>query len=316
MSLEIVPAFGWPRCARLANAHVELLITLEVGPRVIGYRKLGGENVLHGLPDELGGSGEPEYKARGGHRLWVSPETDCSYVPDNTPVAWQDLTPDQGSRRDSGASALRLINEPVAPWLIRKTLEVALAEDSTEVTLRHTLTNEARQPATIAAWALTVVRPGGTQFIPQPPLGSHGAEFQPNRVVVPWTYTDLSDPRWALGRGFWRLRTEPGAPATKLGLLHRPGWVAYALPDALFVKTVDHVEGAAYPDFGCNYETFTKGDFLELETLSPLRTLAPGESITHEERWYLWSDVAPLDALDDAGVAAVLRPRLAQIPLT
>ncbi|MGL4554687.1 MAG: hypothetical protein ACRC33_26270, partial [Gemmataceae bacterium] len=48
-----------------------------------------------------------------------------------------------------------------------------------------------------------------------------------------------------------------------------------------------HVEGAAYPDRGCNVETFTDADMLEMETLSPLVTLAPGEAVTHAEAWSL-----------------------------
>jgi hypothetical protein len=42
---------------------------------------------------------------------------------------------------------------------------------------------------------------------------------------------------------------------------------------------------ADYPDFGCSFETFTNAEILELETLGPLTTLAPGQSASHTERW-------------------------------
>jgi hypothetical protein len=42
---------------------------------------------------------------------------------------------------------------------------------------------------------------------------------------------------------------------------------------------------------GCTFETFTNADFLELETLGPLTTLASGQSVSHIERWSAHHDV-------------------------
>ena len=53
-----MPFGGWPNNVRLANEHAELIITLDVGPRVISYRTTGGENVFKTFDDQLGGSGE------------------------------------------------------------------------------------------------------------------------------------------------------------------------------------------------------------------------------------------------------------------
>jgi len=58
--------------------------------------------------------------------------------------------------------------------------------------------------------------------------------------------------------------------------------------DLLFLKAIESVPGAIYPDMGCNFETFTNGDFLEIESLGALRRLEPGESVTHHESWYLF----------------------------
>jgi hypothetical protein len=57
------------------------------------------------------------------------------------------------------------------------------------------------------------------------------------------------------------------------------------------VKTNPFDPGASYPDFGCNAEFFTNARMLELETLSPLTTLAPGATLRHEEHWYLYRGV-------------------------
>ena len=68
MKIERIEYGGWPDNLLLANEHAEVVITLDVGPRVISYRKPGGENVLHNVADQLGRSNEQEWRSRGGHR--------------------------------------------------------------------------------------------------------------------------------------------------------------------------------------------------------------------------------------------------------
>ena len=55
----------------------------------------------------------------------------------------------------------------------------------------------------------------------------------------------------------------------------------------LFIKSFAYHEGRRYPDGGVNYETFTNGDMLEMESLGPLQTLEPGHSVEHDETWEL-----------------------------
>jgi hypothetical protein len=287
MPVEKIAALGWENCARLWNDQVELLATLDVGPRLLRFALHDGDNVLRVFPDQLGTRGETEFVARGGHRLWISPETEQTYAPDNRPVECECKAPD----------ALHLTNSPDPRWRVRKEMMISLAAKSSAATIQHRLTNEGGDRISIASWGLTVMAPGGIEIIPQPALGTHGEEFLPNRVIVPWTYTDFSDDRWRLGRRFFFLEPKSGRPATKLGLAHRERWVAYVLPRVLFVKTFDFEESASYPDLGCNFETFSKDDFIELETLSPLKDLAPGESVGHTERWQLF----PIDEIPPLG---------------
>ena len=310
MPNKTVTAFGWDQCARLANAQSELIVSLDVGPRILSYTTEGSANVLGHLPEELGASGEPEFRVRGGHRLWVAPETEISYAPDNGPVNFDFREP----------NALFVETPVSAPWGIRKSMALSLAAEGSAVRIDHALTNEGAAPVTVASWALTVMAPGGLEIIPQPPLGEHGKgpkgrEFLPERVMVPWSFTDFSDPRWKFGRRFFTLRPVAGMPATKLGLAHLEPWVAYLLPDALFVKTLAFEPGATYPDFGCNLETFTKDTFLEIESLSPLKTLAPGNTVGHSETWHLLSGVSQPDSLEEGPLEEWLQPLLKKLGL-
>lgn len=59
----------------------------------------------------------------------------------------------------------------------------------------------------------------------------------------------------------------------------------------MFIKPFGWEPWATYPDFGSNNELYAAGDYLEIETLGPLVTLAPGERTTHIERWFLFRDV-------------------------
>jgi len=287
MESQIVPYGGWQNNLRLHNAHAELIITLDVGPRIISYRTPDGPNVFKNYEAGMGGSNEPEWQIRGGHRLWVAPEGEASYAPDNHPVPYEVIP-----------GGVRLRPKLAGSPPIGRELTVTLAEDSSRVTLHHRLTNLGNEPVEMASWALSVMAPGGLEIIPQPPLGEHPRDLLPTRVLVPWPYTDLGDPRWNFGTRFITLQQQAGGRPTKLGIAHREGWVSYLNGGTLFTKTFAYEEGAIYPDFGSNFETYTDTDMLEIESLSPLRRLAPGESVSHGETWSLREEV-PAPGRDD-----------------
>lgn len=279
MNPEIISYHGWNKTLRLANDDVQLLVTTDVGPRILVYKTPTGENVLKTFDDQLGSHNEEAWRIRGGHRLWIAPEDEViSYHLDNGPVTW---------RQDDFTGEVIIDSVQQRPHAIRKTLGITLADEGSRVTIRHTATNEGVQPFTMATWGLTVLQPGGLEIIPQPPLGEHPHDLLPNRGMVIWAYTDLSDPRLTLGRKYWLLRSAD-YPPFKIGLAHRQKWIAYVLGDSLFIKTFTFEPGAQYPDGGCNFETFTNKEMLEIESLGPLVNLKPGEGISHTENWYLF----------------------------
>ncbi len=305
MKIEKTSYGGWANCLRIANDHAELIVTLDVGPRVISYQHLpGGKNVLKANTDELGKSGEERFMPRGGHRLWLAPEDERTSHPDNAPVTC-DLLPE----------GVRLENAAAAPWQIKKELKVTLAPDSSVVTIEHRATNEGAGSATLATWGVTVMEPGGLEIIPRPLMGEHPRDRRPNRLQVLWPYTDTADDRWRWGREFITLRQTPHSSPTKLGLMHRMKWVGYLTRHALFIKTFTYEEGATYPDFGCNFETFSNAHMLQMETLSPLRTLAPGESVGHAESWRLFGSIPEPHSLKEDALADWLEPFLGKMGL-
>jgi hypothetical protein len=65
---------GWPNSYRISNGEVEVIITSDIGPRIMRYAFTGGQNVFKEFTETLGKSGEEKWQLRGGHRIWAAPE--------------------------------------------------------------------------------------------------------------------------------------------------------------------------------------------------------------------------------------------------
>ncbi len=292
--IQEIPYAGWKRNLRLQGPTTELIITLDVGPRVIRYAFPGDRNVFVEMPEQLGGSGEPDWKIRGGHRFWSAPEGSHSYATDNGPVTYEKISDDEVE-----------ITQPANKLFgFQKTLRVELQAGEV-VKVTHLLTNITAVPLNIYPWVLSVMAPGGVALIPQPKLDLHPSEFPdgravreeeflPNREMVLWPFTDLSDGRYAFSENFLRVSYLPEMPATKLGLKLPTGWVAYQNGDNVFAKHFTYSAALPYPDRGCNFEVFTNIAILELESLAPAITLAAGGTASHVEHWVLRKSAADL----------------------
>ncbi|HJZ55622.1 MAG TPA: hypothetical protein VKE74_11710 [Gemmataceae bacterium] len=297
--MEILEYRGWKNNLCLSNGEVELIATLDVGPRVISYRLSGGVNVLKNYESMMGGTGEPEWQIRGGHRFWLAPEDlTRTYFADNRPVKYEAI----------GTEAARLIPPPEEEYGIQKVMELRLAGKGTRVEVKLKVTNIGKVPTELAPWGPTVMAPGGMEIIPLPPKKPHPghvsnakspADYGPNQELILWPYFDFSDSRWTLGSRYLFLRQDVNKGPTKIGLAHRMGWVAYLNSGVLFVKRFDYREGAVYPDWGTRYQTFSNEDMLEMETCGELVTLPPGQSAELNESWELFGNVPPVRTEDD-----------------
>jgi hypothetical protein len=85
--MEKVSYGGWPNCIRIFDKDVELIVTADVGPRVIRYGFIGGQNMFKEFAEQMGRSGEATWQPRGGHRIWIAPEVvPDTYAADNFAV--------------------------------------------------------------------------------------------------------------------------------------------------------------------------------------------------------------------------------------
>ena len=300
VKVEKVEYKGWRNCYRISNGEVELIATSDVGPRVIRFGFVGGQNVFKEFTEQLGKSGEDKFQLRGGDRVWKAPEDPvATWAPDNVAV--------EISVTGNGLIA----RAPVEPLThLRKEIEIRMAERGTDVTVVHRVTNESLFPLEYSAWALTMMAPGGVAISGFPPRGKHPANLEATNPLVMWAYTNLADKRWTFTKKYLALRQDPNnSDAQKLGMFNPHTWGAYVLNGEVFIKQAAGDAHASYPDFGCSFETFTNNEFLEMETLSPLKKVAPGETVEQTEHWSLHKGVR-LKELTDAAIDAEISPLL------
>ncbi len=301
VKIDQIDYHGWTDSYRITNGTVELVVVGSVGPRIMRYGFVGGQNLFLEIEEQLGKSGEETWQARGGHRLWIAPELrPDTYALDNSPCQ---VTVKRGG--------LLTVTGPVeAETGLRKELTVRLAPEGTEVEILHRITNESGKTRRLAPWALTQLAPGGTGIAGFPPRRSHSEYLLPTHPLTMWGFTDFNDPRWTLTRKYVVLRQDPAvAAAQKTGLFNEATFGAYLLGRDLFLKTTKADASKTYPDFGCSFETYTDGDVLELETLGPLVDLRAGRPVKHVERWTLHKDVE-IPAWNDEEIDKALLPLL------
>jgi hypothetical protein len=296
VKIEKTEWLGWPNCYRIGNGLMELIVTSDVGPRIMRCGFEGGANLFKVYEDQAGKSGEPAWQLRGGHRLWIAPEHRAlTYAPVYSPVAVE--------VQEDGLIATA-DTEPSTG--IRKQLVVRMSATEAKAEVTHRYRNTLPFPIEFAAWAPTMMAQNGIAVTGFPPRGTHPENLEPSNPLIMWPFTDLRDPRWTFLRKYLVLRQDPSnSNPTKLGHFNVNTWAAYLLGSDLFVKRYSAAAGLEYPDMGCSYQTFTRDDMLEMETLGPITRVAPGEWLEHKEQWFLHGDIS-VQEWDESGLDRIL----------
>ncbi|MDR1914696.1 MAG: hypothetical protein LBQ68_09495 [Clostridiales bacterium] len=277
---EVCSYENYGRCLRLDNGETEALVTLDLGPRIIRYGFIGGENVFwNDLERVACNSGEDIKKyyggnkawyLYGGHRLWASPETSPeTYYPDNDPVEYEAV----GSR-------LVFTPKPQTENGLQMSVAVTMNPDGS-LALEHHIKNIGTVAKKFAIWALSVLARGGLEIVPQ---NTDATGYLQNRVLSVWPYSDMTDGRVYFGKKYITLLQKPDAQTPfKIGTDNKNGFALYLLKETALIKKYTHFTGEEYPDFGVSFETYTNANFLEMETLGVYKTVQPGENTVHRE---------------------------------
>jgi hypothetical protein len=297
--MNLIKFEGWKDCVEIKSGDFRLVVTTAVGPRVIGGFVGDGQNIFCVVPAQAGATGGNAWKIYGGHRLWHSPESKPrSYSVENKKIKYAEQA-DGGFFFSPGVDAAGIYRSMTIYPL-----------GGEKFRIEHRLRNENMWDVELAAWALSVMAAGGTAVVPQPQ--GDPDDLLPNRYLTLWPYTDMADPRLSWGKRYTLLKQSGRLPGKcKFGLSCEDGWLAYVNKGTAFVKTFEHLVDGEYPDNGCSVECFTNRFMLEVETLSPLYLLAPGEELLHVEEWLGLSGVKDVkSAQDAAAVEAAVKNKL------
>lgn len=267
---------NYGNCVCMENGSVKLIATVDVGPRIIFFGFCGGPNVLFEDYERNFYEINPGYGiwyAYGGHRLWCAPEKiPETYLPDNSEV---------NVRFDGNTLTLT----PPKTAFNKQYSLICTMNDDDSVVIKNTIVNCSDKPMEFAPWSVTGLAPGGTEFIP---LCSNNNGFLPNRTMSLWSYSDIYDSRFKLSNKYALLKQDKNAEsAFKVGFNVTEGYISYILDGHVLKVSIEGHRKVEYPDFCCNFETYTNNLFLECEILGELKNYLPGETASITEKWEL-----------------------------
>lgn len=263
----------------------DLTVTFaETGPRITGLRIGDGENLLAELPGlVIERPDGPPFRFLGGHRLWLAPEVpSITYVPDDDGVAF---TRHDGHLRSRGVAD--------SNGVVRE-IEVSCSPTDGSIEVDHRIINVGDETIETAAWAITQFPADGAAILPIGAESADEGEYQANRSIVLWPYTNPGAEGFEWSRRAVVVRGSSG-PKQKIGVENRNGWVAYHRGTLLFAKWTNlHNGSLPHVDRGASVQVYRDHRFIELETLSPIRRLERGDALHHREVWRV-VETAPLD---------------------
>lgn len=255
---------------RFDGSGSSVALATGFGPRVVALL-VGDRNLFAELSDDaVPGAGGRPYPLRGGHRLWVAPET-------------RDLTYQHEEARCTLTRTGDCIEVDAPPdgAGIAKAITITGRDDGWVVD--HTLTNRGRAPIRVSAWAVTSFRLGGTVTVPFSVLDD-GATAA--RAVVLWPATDPADERLRVRTEGLSVAASSGGPL-RIGVGGAVSAVRYELEGIQVEKRILVDPDARYPDLGAVIQVMLRERSCEIGTLGPVALLTPGGSVSHREEWVI-----------------------------
>jgi hypothetical protein len=273
---------NWPHCIELKNEKLKLIVTTDVGPRIIFCGTVDSDfNLFYQNKDQQGMINSKEWLIYGGHRLWHSPQ-----------IGFRPNQPDNESVSYTINDSRLILSSPVEiATKVQKEIIISMETGENRVRVLHRIYNRGLWPIKLSPWALTVMAEGGIEIFPIP---RDDTWFMPNYAISFWPWTKPNDHRFTLGEKYMTIRHDKTDEHWfKIGYRNTEGWGAYLVKGYMFVKLYSLKPGEEYPDYGSTFETYTDNNFLELESLGPFKTLEPDAFTEHLEEWYVFKNIVP-----------------------
>ena len=288
-SARVVSFYGYEDCVRLENDQTRVTLCPAAGGRILEYA-YRGENALY-LPS--GGEGWTVSSGKGNGamtagRFDIGPEQTIPRHPQLWMGPW--------TSKILGPRSARLTSKQDIATGVQLVREFSLDAETTRLTCKQTMTNASRETKEYCYWSRTFARGGGICVIPlsKPSrLPNHYVMYGPGPAIN----FRPEDGQILARDGFLMIKGPPQFP--KLGMDTYAGWFSYLMPNNLmFVKRFP-----TYPDRVYNEVAgltmsiwYPDGPMCELEPIGPRERLAPGDSASFTETWWLLPHAFPGDA--------------------
>jgi hypothetical protein len=272
---------GWTGALRLRNEQVEVIVVPEVG-RVMSFRFHDGQNVFWedgSLRGKRGDRTGREWVNFGGDKTWPAPEAEWK-----THTKREKWMPPPGfdgmpgrARRDDRAIVLTSTIDPF--YGIRTARRITLRGDDPIMVIETEYEKVSGAAMPVGIWVVTQFRDPVAVYVPVAAASRFpGGHFR---------FRDTPWPQLTTVDGLIKVTRDPAA-SHKLGSdADRMLWVG---TKEMCLVAMTRVAGAEYPDRGASAEVYTNPDpktYVELETLGPLATLAPGQRIQETNTYTL-----------------------------
>ncbi len=303
---EIKSFKDYGKVLSLSNGVIEAYITIDIGPRIIRFGFVNGQNIMCDNRSVMAPKDDNQFESffgkgkkwelLGGHRIWTSPESyPESYYPDLDPVKYE-IT-------ENGA-----VFTPPAEQEngLQKQLEIKMDPDDANMYVTMRVANIGDSPKEFSIWGLTVSATGGTLIVP---MNDNDTGLLANRNISVWPYTNLADTRLHFGNRYVTLHQDTSVDQSfKLGFDLNFAEAFYCVNDDIFRKSYEtHHKTEKYPDNNCSFETFTNSGFIEIESLSPLKLVKSGETVSLTEHWSMHKKPCNVEFKDDESIDNMLK---------
>ncbi len=298
---EIESYKDYGRCVVISNGVIEAYVTVDLGPRIIRFGFVGGENILCDNRKAFTPMTDKKYtdyfgegkawESFGGHRVWLTTESyPETYTPDDEKVNYT----------VTEFGAIFEANDDIKNG-VKKSFEIKMDNDDASMQINTKIKNISAKDKEFAVWCISVSAAGGTLIVP---MNTNDTGLLHNRQISVWPYTDLSDSRLRFGKKYVTIKQDTNATnPLKMGFDLNAGQVYYIVGDNVFCKKYEnnHPNGI-YPDNNVSFETYTNNVMIEIENLSEVKKVAPGDCNTMVETWSLIKKPCEVDTNCDNSI--------------
>ena len=307
---------GWD-AAFLENDFVRVTVVPDLGGRIMAY-DLGGypflftDPALHGKlfsAEEHQGDGSlAAWKNYGGDKTWPAPQgwdNDEQWhgPPDPVLDAGRYRLDDLAVRDDTAVA--QVISPPDPRTGLQITRRITLHPHSSRLRLDLSFKNTTERPIRWSIWDVTQLNAGRRNPDGQWEINPQchvTTPVNPNSTF-PRGYNVMfgrdDNPQWQVRDGLFTADYQ--FQIGKVGLDSTAGWIAFANSESqvVLVERFAYQSDSDYPDGGASVEVWTIGSgevgnlnyegsglyLMEVEILSPLYTIPPGESVSFAIEW-------------------------------